>query len=330
MAKRRSPLQRHLDRRGPGKWPCPCCGYRTLHEGPGDYDLCPVCFWEDAGDQLRWPTLNDGPNGISLIEGQHNFAEIGACHVGHLDQVRTPGRGEEREPDWRLVDPAVDDFESGPNDSRNLPWPSASEELYWWRPTYFRRPGNQRPGPAPRQPPSDPAEKMMARILEVAPETEAIDIKMRSRWEAPAPLPFCRKLAPFVAEAARQGNTDLALRIINELNAGLTSGDGFAANCVCVGFLEPEFEWSDKADEWPPTEKPGLRSQEMAAFVESWPPEIRAELQRQIAHQEKMQRKQERFRGPQQPGGSWKVPIRWRLRHPLMWRKMRRGDTFAG
>src|SRR4051812_36958492 len=90
MANMRSRLRSRPDARGPGKWPCPCCGYRTLHEGPGDYDLCPVCFWEDASDQLRWPTLADGPNGISLIEAQRNFVEIGACHAESLTQVRRP------------------------------------------------------------------------------------------------------------------------------------------------------------------------------------------------------------------------------------------------
>lgn len=244
MANWRSRLRRHLDARGPGEWPCPCCGYHTLHDGVGDYDLCPVCFWEDAGDQLRWPTLADGPNGISLIDAQRNFVEIGACHAESLAQVRKPKPGEEREPGWRPIDPAQEDFESGPHDPRNLPWPAA-EELYWWRPNYFRRPENQRPGPAPRQTPSNASEQMMARILDVAPETEAIDIDMRSRWEEPAPLPFCTELASFVVEAVQRGDTDVALRIVNELNAGLTSGDGFAATCVSVGFLEPQFEWSD-------------------------------------------------------------------------------------
>lgn len=324
MANRRSRLRRHLDARGPGTWPCPCCGHHTLQEGPGDYDLCPVCFWEDAGDQLRWPMLADGPNGISLIEAQRNFVEMGACHAESLAQVRKPKPDEEREPGWRLIDPALDDFESGPDDPRNLPWPAA-EELYWWRPTYFRRPENQRPGPAPRQAPSNAAEQMMARILEVAPETEAIDIDMRSRWEEPAPLPFCTELASFVVQAVQRGDTDVALRIVNELNAGLSSGDGFAANCVSVGFLEPHYEWSDGADEWPPPEKLGLRSEEMAEFVDRWPAEIKAELNRQVAHQEKVRRNEERLWGPQQADGSWKVPLRWRLRHPILWWKMRHG-----
>src|SRR5579885_3179586 len=30
------------------KYSCPCCGYKTLDER-GGYDICPVCFWEDDG-----------------------------------------------------------------------------------------------------------------------------------------------------------------------------------------------------------------------------------------------------------------------------------------
>ncbi|KAA1376367.1 CPCC family cysteine-rich protein [Aeromicrobium fastidiosum] len=93
-----------------GAWLCPCCGHRTL-EGAGDYDLCPVCFWEDAGDQLRWPTMTDGPNGISLIEAQRTFAEVGACAQAFVPQTRDPWPGEEREAGWRVLDPELDDFE---------------------------------------------------------------------------------------------------------------------------------------------------------------------------------------------------------------------------
>ena len=324
MATRRSRLRRHLAARGPGEWPCPCCGYRTLQVGPGDYDLCPVCFWEDAGDQLRWPMLADGPNGIALIEAQRSFVEIGACRAESLAQVRRPKPGEDREPGWRLIDPALDGFESGPHDPRNLPWPPA-EELYWWRPNYFRRRENQRPGPAPRQPPSNGAEQMMARILEVAPGTEPIDLDMRSRWEEPAPLSFCGELAPFVVDAVQRGDLDVALRIVKELNTGLTSGDDFAATCVSVGFLEPQYAWSGDADEWPPPEKLGFRSEELAGFVDTWPPAIRAELWRQVAHQERMRRREERLWGPQAPGGAWKVSLRWKVRHPILWWKMWHG-----
>lgn len=31
--------------------PCPCCGYRTLQER-GQYEICPVCSWEDDGNNV--------------------------------------------------------------------------------------------------------------------------------------------------------------------------------------------------------------------------------------------------------------------------------------
>ncbi|MFI5096110.1 MAG: CPCC family cysteine-rich protein [Candidatus Acidiferrales bacterium] len=27
---------------------CPCCRFKTLH-GRGGFELCPICFWEDDG-----------------------------------------------------------------------------------------------------------------------------------------------------------------------------------------------------------------------------------------------------------------------------------------
>jgi hypothetical protein len=166
---------------------------------------------------------------------------------------------------------------------------------------------------------------MMARILDVVPETEIIDINLRSRWEEPAPLPFCRELAPFVVAVVQRGNSDVALRIVNELNAGLIGGDAFAATCVCVGFLEPQYEWSGDAEAWPPLEKVGFHSEEMAEFVDTWPSGLKTELRRQIAHQERVRRQEESLWGPKQPDGSWKVPFRWTLRHPILWWRMRHG-----
>lgn len=56
--------------------PCPCCGYRTL-PGKGDYDICPVCFWEDDG--TKDPAAYSAPNHMTLAEGQKNFERYGAC-----------------------------------------------------------------------------------------------------------------------------------------------------------------------------------------------------------------------------------------------------------
>lgn len=308
--------------------PCPCCGHHTLHEGPGLYELCPVCFWEDADDQLRWPSLADGPNGISLLEAQRNFAAIGACDAESVRKVRAPRPGEEREPGWRPITPERDDIESGPDDPRNLPWPADPTELYWWRPTYFRRPENRRPGPAPRRPPADAAERLMARILDVVPETEEIDVELRSRWEEPQPFEFCGELASFVVAAVDRHEADRALVVVGELESGLTAGgDDEAITCVSFGFFEPFVErYEERRD-----------SEELQRFVAAWPPAMRSELRRRTAHygwrarmrgddDEELERK--RCRMPEGSDGTMRVPLWWRLRHLGRWRRIKRDGGF--
>src|SRR4051794_35124437 len=65
---------------GGGPYACPCCGYITLPER-GSYELCPICFWEDDGqDDHDAEQVRRGPNGnLSLAEARRNFALIGAC-----------------------------------------------------------------------------------------------------------------------------------------------------------------------------------------------------------------------------------------------------------
>jgi hypothetical protein len=71
--------------------PCPCCRHLTL-ESRGDYDICPVCFWEDDGD---WDDPSNevmlgGPNHMTLTEARVNYAEFGACERILLQYVRMP------------------------------------------------------------------------------------------------------------------------------------------------------------------------------------------------------------------------------------------------
>ena len=70
---------------------CPCCGYRTLQER-GGYDICPVCFWEDDGqDNEGAEIVRGGPNGaLSLIQARANFQEFGACDKQFMKNVRQP------------------------------------------------------------------------------------------------------------------------------------------------------------------------------------------------------------------------------------------------
>ena len=73
------------------KYPCPCCGYRTLDER-GGFDICPVCFWEDDGqDDADVSTYRSfGPNHVSLAQARENYKRIGACEERCLQYVRPP------------------------------------------------------------------------------------------------------------------------------------------------------------------------------------------------------------------------------------------------
>jgi len=70
---------------------CPCCGYKTLKER-GEFEICPVCFWEDDGqDDDDADEILGGPNGdISLTQGRANYKELGASQRQDLPQVRPP------------------------------------------------------------------------------------------------------------------------------------------------------------------------------------------------------------------------------------------------
>jgi hypothetical protein len=74
-----------------GPYRCPCCGCRTLTER-GGFELCPVCFWEDDGqDEADAATVRGGPNGsLSLRAAQANFRDIGASDPRNLGSVRAP------------------------------------------------------------------------------------------------------------------------------------------------------------------------------------------------------------------------------------------------
>jgi hypothetical protein len=75
---------------------CPCCAFLTLPTR-GDYELCPVCFWEDDGqDDDDADLVRRGPNGLlSLTQARANYAAFGACDQTVLQKVRPP-RPEER------------------------------------------------------------------------------------------------------------------------------------------------------------------------------------------------------------------------------------------
>lgn len=97
------------------KYKCLCCGCRTL-DARGDFDICPVCFWEDEAypyikdaaltlleakaetgckaDEYTGEDVLDvesGANhGLTLRQGRENYKNFGACEKSMVPHVRKP------------------------------------------------------------------------------------------------------------------------------------------------------------------------------------------------------------------------------------------------
>ena len=71
------------------RYPCPCCGCFTL-PAQGEFDICPVCFWEDDPAQSRDEQLDGLANKVCLIEARKNYLAFGACENEMLSHVRKP------------------------------------------------------------------------------------------------------------------------------------------------------------------------------------------------------------------------------------------------
>jgi Cysteine-rich CPCC len=75
---------------GSPPYACPCCRCLTLR-ARGHYDICPVCFWEDDGQDDITEDYHGGPNGgLSLAEARTNYQALGACDERSVLSVRRP------------------------------------------------------------------------------------------------------------------------------------------------------------------------------------------------------------------------------------------------
>lgn len=78
-----------LTKSGPNKaYRCPCCNSKTLH-GRGQFELCPVCYWEDDGMEPSNPSAR-----TSLAQARANFQQFGACEERWKNHVRPPKTSE--------------------------------------------------------------------------------------------------------------------------------------------------------------------------------------------------------------------------------------------
>jgi len=84
----------------------PCCGYRTLHDFPGSFEICKVCFWEDDPVQLLDPRYRGGANTLSLMKSQANLERLRVSDDRFVKKVRPPKTDESRDPEWRMVSKA--------------------------------------------------------------------------------------------------------------------------------------------------------------------------------------------------------------------------------
>jgi len=68
---------------------CPCCGARTLSL-PDTMELCPVCWWEDDGqDSEDAGEVRSTVNGeLSLSQARQNYQFCGAAHPRFVRYVR--------------------------------------------------------------------------------------------------------------------------------------------------------------------------------------------------------------------------------------------------
>ncbi len=117
-------------------FPCPCCGHLVFSAPPGSEDICLICFWEDDAQQLRFPHLADATNVMSLVDAQRSYARCGAVDERFAADVRKPSAAEPLDPGFRPISEA-DSFETEPSDEGG---PADLTELYYWRPTFWRRP----------------------------------------------------------------------------------------------------------------------------------------------------------------------------------------------
>ena len=210
--------------------PCPCCGRLTLPEGPGVYELCPVCYWEDDDAQLRWPMSPDGANGVSLMEAQRVYQRLGAMDKVFRRKVRRPRKDEPLDPGWRPFDPALDWTDPTLPGER---WPANSEALYYWRSTYW----NGDPHRAPATP-SEPTggDRLVEHLRREVPEIQPIFESLEWQYGKAAPFDVCGRVADVAIEAYRNNNPDLGLRLATALTAGLNeTSQMFAPNCIVIG-----------------------------------------------------------------------------------------------
>jgi len=76
----------------PGRFPCPCCGYKTFpvsKEEAVAY-ICPVCFWENDVFTPGEDQPSDENRGMTLRQGREAYRRLGAVREDLVRYARKP------------------------------------------------------------------------------------------------------------------------------------------------------------------------------------------------------------------------------------------------
>ena len=75
---------------------CPCCGYKTIAE---DYDVCPICVWENDPAQRHRPDARGANADLTLRQAQINYSKFDVSDPV-LKKISRPVAEDERDPTW--------------------------------------------------------------------------------------------------------------------------------------------------------------------------------------------------------------------------------------
>jgi hypothetical protein len=110
---------------------CPCCGYLSLDDSPGSYDICHICFWEDDPVQMLDPWFSGGANKPSLVLAQNTFISTGACDTHGKKFVKGIQSGDIKDPQWRPVRESDRSFVKRPREIKGRDWKNLDTWYYW-------------------------------------------------------------------------------------------------------------------------------------------------------------------------------------------------------
>ena len=87
---------------------CIICGYKTL-DSRCNWDICPVCFWEDdvVIDEADSDPTSPANGGLQVSKAQANFMRHGYCEKRCKEFVRKPLHTDELDPSWHPLPKAI-------------------------------------------------------------------------------------------------------------------------------------------------------------------------------------------------------------------------------